>query len=240
MAGVIGLRGPDIEKRDALRGYSIVFEDADRPFVRPHSGLPVLSMNQDNEPDVHRHVFGFSKKFSSFNARSEKLEESKMWSKMFMRAHHHGVAPVSYILEWGDIGNGKQPFRIERADGAAMCVPALVGGYLEEKGLDAFTLVTIEPNAFVQTFHSRMIGQLAEDKLDVWLRPEEHKPAEVRSCLQAPSNEELVAIPIKHDACKAKFDDPSALAAIGNPIAWADVKDTGPGDATGGKQATLF
>jgi putative SOS response-associated peptidase YedK len=115
-----------------------------------------------------------------------------------------------------------------------------LGGYLEEKGLDAFTLVTIEPNAFVQTFHSLMIGQLADDKLDVWLRPEEHKPAEVRSCLQAPSNEELVAIPIKHDACKAKFDDPSALAAIGNPIAWADVKDTGPGDATGGKQATLF
>ncbi len=247
MAGVIGLRGPDIEKRGALRGYQVVFEDADRPFVRPHTGLPVLTI-KDDEPDVHRHVFGFSKRFSSFNARSEKLEESKMWSKMFRKPGHHGVAPVSYILEWGDIGQGKQPFRIERADGAAMAVPALVGGYWEEKGTDAFSLVTIAPNAFVKHFHDRMIGQLGDDHIDVWLRPEDHTDKQLWGCLAPPPETELVAIPIKHDAGKAKFDDPSALDAIGEPIAWADVKDNldkkghkqpALGD-TGPKQSTLF
>ncbi len=235
MAGVIGLRGPDVEKRDALRGYKVVFEDADRPYVRPHTGLPVLTM-VDGKPDVHRHVFGFTRRFSSFNARSEKLEESKMWSKMYGHEGHHGVAPVSYILEWGDIGRGKQPFRIERADGAAMCVPALVGHYWDESGADAFSLVTIEPNAFVKTFHDRMIGQLDDEMLDVWLRPEDHKPAEVRACLAAPPDDELVAIPIKHDAGKAKFDDAEALAAIGEPITWADVKGRKP---KGGAQTTL-
>ncbi len=235
MAGVIGLRGPDIEKRDALRGYKVVFEDADRPYVRPHTGLPVLTL-RDGKPDVHRHVFGFSRKFSSFNARADKLEASKMWSKMFGRDKHHGVAPVSYILEWGDIGHGKQPFRIERADGAAMCVPALVGGYWEEPGVDAFSLVTIEPNAFVKTFHDRMIGQLTDDQLDVWLRPQEHKPAEVWDCLQVPPDDELVAIPIKADAGKAKHDDPEALAAIADPLTWADVQKRTP---KGGKQMTL-
>lgn len=233
MAGVIGLRGPDVEKRDALRGYKVVFEDADRPYVRPHTGLPILTL-KGGEPDVHRHVFGFSRKFSSFNARSDRLEESKMWSKLFGRDKHHGVAPVSYILEWGDIGRGKQPFRIERADGAAMCVPALVGGYWEEAGVDAFSLVTIEPNAFVKTFHDRMIGQLADDQLDVWLRPEEHKPTELWSCLKPPRNDDLVAIPIKPDAGKAKHDDPGALDAIGEPITWADVRRK-----AGTKQATL-
>ena len=221
MAGVIGLRGPDIEKRDALRGYQVVFEDADRPYVRPHTGLPVLTL-KDGEPDVHRHVFGFSRRFSYFNARADKLEDSKMWSGMFGKQGHHGVAPVSYILEWGDLGDGagKRPFRIERADGAAMAVPALVGGYWERKGEDAFALVTIEPNRFVAQFHDRMIGQLQDEQLDVWLRPEDHSPAELRACLAAPADEELVAIPIKADVGSARHDDADALAAVGPALKW--------------------
>lgn len=223
MAGVIGLRGPDIEKRDILQGYRLTFEDADRPYVRPHTGLPVLTVG-DEGPDVHRHVFGFSRRFASFNARSEKLETGKMWSRMFAHEGHHGVAPVSYILEWGDIGDGKQPFRIERADGAAMCVPALVGGYWEEKGQDAFALVTIEPNRFVATFHDRMIGQLQDADVDVWLRPQDHLPERLRACLAPPPEDELVAYPLRDDVGKARFDDTEALEAVGPPVTWADVQ----------------
>jgi putative SOS response-associated peptidase YedK len=225
VAGVIGLRGPDIEKRDALRGYQVVFVDADRPYVRPHTGLPVLTM-KEGKPDVHRHVFGFSRRFSSFNAREDKLAESKMWSGMFAKPGHHGVAPVSYILEWGDLGDGagKRPFRIERADGAAMAVPALVGGYWEKKGEDAFALVTIEPNEFVARFHDRMIGQLDDDHIDVWLRPEDHTEDELRRCLVPPPDDELVAIPIKADAGSAKFDDADALGAVGPAVRWEQVR----------------
>lgn len=231
MAGVIGLRGPDIEKRDALRGYQVTFEDADRPYVRPHTGLPVLTLDEDGTPDVHRHVFGFSRRFASFNARDDKLETGKMWSRMFGKKGHHGVAPVSYILEWGDLddGEGKRPFRIERADGAAMCVPALVGGYWEKKGEDAFALVTIAPNAFVGTFHDRMIAQLSDDQLDGWLRPEDHPVAALRDCLAAPPNDELVAYPLRPDVGKAKFDDADAMAAVGDPVTWSDVQTASKG-----------
>lgn len=225
MAGVIGLRGPDIEKRNALRGYKVVFEDADRPYVRPHTGLPVLTI-KDGEPDVHRHVFGFSRRFSSFNARSDRLETGKMWLPMFGAPGHHGVAPVSYILEWGDLdGKGKRPFAIERADGAAMAVPALVGGYWEKKGEDAFSLVTIEPNAFVRTFHDRMIGQLTDANIDVWLHPEDHDRAALWACLQAPPDDELVAYPLDPDVGKAKFDDADAMKPIGEAITWASLQD---------------
>jgi putative SOS response-associated peptidase YedK len=232
MAGVIGLRGPDIDKRDALRGYKVEFVDADRPYVRPHTVLPVLTLAADGTPDVHRHVFGFSRRFSSFNARSDRLESSKMWSKLFGQAGHHGVAPVSYILEWGDLddGAGKRPFRIERSDGAAMCVPALVGGYWEKKGEDAFALVTIEPNRFVRAFHDRMIGQLGDDQLEVWLRPEEHPREALWACLAAPADEELVAWPLHVDVGKARFDDEAALEAVGEPVTWPQIRSAaGPG-----------
>lgn len=218
MAGVIGLRGPDIDKRDALRGYKVEFKDADRPFIRPHTGLPVLYL-KDGKPTVERHVFGFSKRFSSFNARADKLETGKMWSTMFGK--HHGVAPVSYILEWAESEGEKIPYRIERADGAAMAVPALVGAYWENKSARAFSLVTIEPNEFVRSFHDRMIGQLADADIDRWLDPEKSGRKELMALLKAPPNEELVAYPLKKDAGKAKFDDAEALKAVGPPLTWA-------------------
>lgn len=221
MAGVIGLRGPDILKRDALRGYKVEWKDADRPLIRPHTGVPVLYL-KDGQPTVERHVFGFAKKFSSFNARADRLEEGKMWSRMFGK--DHGVCPVSYILEWADFGEGKKPFRIERADAAAMAVPALVGGYWEDRTQRAVALVTIEPNAFVKKFHDRMIGQLTDTGVDVWLRPEGHDKKELWKCLEAPPNDELVAIPIKEDVGSAKFDDTNAMRATGPPVAWRDVK----------------
>jgi putative SOS response-associated peptidase YedK len=217
VAGVIGLRGPDIAKRDALRGYKVEWKDADRPLIRPHTGVPVLYL-KDGEPTVERHVFGFSKEFSSFNARADKLETGKMWSRMFGK--HHGVCPVSYILEWSGEGGDKRPYRIERNDGAAMAVPALVGQYWEDRSQRAVSLVTIEPNEFVRKFHDRMIGQLSDDRIDTWLRPEDHSAKELWTCLEAPPNEELVAIPIKADAGKAKFDDPKALEAVGPAVTW--------------------
>lgn len=235
MAGVIGLRGPDIDKRGALRGYKVEWRDADRPFIRPHTGLPVLHLDDDGKPAVTRHVFGFSRKFSSFNAREDKLTTSKMWGGLWRREGHHGVAAVSYILEWGDLGDGlgKRPFRIERADGAAMAVPALVGGYWEAKDTRAVALITIEPNAFVASFHDRMIGQLADDQIDVWLRPGEHDEATLRACLVAPANEELVAYPLAGDVGSAKFDDAGAMTAVGPPLRWQDVEGDQPRSAPG-------
>lgn len=228
MAGVIGLRGPDIEKRAMLHGYQVTFVDADRPYVRPHTGLPVLTIRADG-PDVHRHVFGFTNRFASFNARADRLATSKMWGRMFGVDAHHGVAPVSYILEWGDLGDGlgKRPWRIERADGAAMCVPALVGHHWEQKDADAFALVTVEPNRFVASFHDRMIGQLSDASVPVWLSPEDHDPQQLEACLAPPPDDELLAYPLAADTGKARHDDAAALEATGPPVTWDSQADAG-------------
>jgi putative SOS response-associated peptidase YedK len=158
---------------------------------------------------------------------------------MFGHNEHHGVAPVSYILEWSDVTGTKTPYRIERADGAAMAVPALTGHAMEHKQDRAFSLVTIEPNEFVAKFHDRMIGQLDDEQIDTWLKPEEHTKAELWECLVAPPNEELVAYPLAENVGSAKFNDAKAMEAVGEPISWADVatkKLKGPAKA---RQATL-
>lgn len=227
MAGVIGLRGPDIEKRGALRGYKVEWRDADRPFIRPHTGLPVLHLDEAGKPAVGRHVFGFSRKFSSFNAREDKLGASRMWGGLWRKPGHHGIAPVSYILEWGDLGDGlgKRPFRIERADGAVMLIPSLVGAYWDAPDTRAVALVTIEPNDFVAAFHDRMIAQLRDDQLEAWLHPEQHDEAALRACLGTPPNVELVAYPLAESVGSAKFDDAKAMDAVGPPLTWAAIME---------------
>jgi putative SOS response-associated peptidase YedK len=220
VAGIIGLRGPDIEKRDALRGFQVEFRDADRPIIRPHTGCPVLRL-VEGEPVVERHVFGFSKRFSSFNARTDRLGESRMWKGMFGK--HHGVAPVSYVLEWADLGDGKRPYRIERTDGSAMAVPALVGTYWEDRSDRAFALVTVDANRFFATFHDRMVAQLDDEAIGVWLRPEEHAEEQLRECLVPGPDDGLVAHPLAAGVGAAKFNDANMLAAVGDPVSWQDL-----------------
>jgi putative SOS response-associated peptidase YedK len=201
----------------------------------------VLHLADDGSPAVTRHVFGFSPKVASFNARDDRLLESRLWRPMFGKTGRHGVAPVSYILEWGDLGDGrgKRPWRIERADGAAMCVPALVGHGWEDKATRAFALVTVAPNRFVGAFHDRMIAQLADGQLDVWLHPEDHPPEAVRACLRTPPEEELVAYPLRADVGSARFSDAGALAAVGPALSWKDVEARARAPPAGGVQARL-
>lgn len=239
MAGVIGLRGPDIDKRDALRGFKVEWHDADRPIIRPHTGAPVLRL-VDGEAVVERHVFGFSKRFTSFNARDDKLETSRLWSGLFGKAGHHGVAPVSYILEWADLGDGQRPWRIERADGAAMAVPALVGGYWEDRSKRAFSLVTVAPNAFIARIHDRVIAQLDDDAIAVWLRPEAHDVAELRVCLTPGEPADFVAYPLRGDVGAARFDDAGALEAVGDPVTAADLPEGGVTGGHGGPRQTTL
>jgi hypothetical protein len=119
-----------------------------------------------------------------------------------------------------------------------MCVPALVGEYWEKKDERAFSLVTIEPNAFVRTFHDRMIGQLSDKRLDTWLVPEDHGRDELWACLIAPPDAELVAYPLRADVGGAKFDDAAAMMAVGPAVTWADVQQRpAPNDPRDGNTA---
>ena len=105
-----------------------------------------------------------------------------------------------------------------------MAVPALVGAYWEDRAARAFALVTIEPNEFVRAFHDRMIAQLPDPAIDVWLRPEASSKEKLFALLKPPPNDELVAFPLKADAGKARFDDAEALKAVGPALSWNELK----------------
>jgi putative SOS response-associated peptidase YedK len=223
MAGIIGLRAEDMEQVDALQRARLDWPDG-LPMIRPHVLAPVI-VRTDDALDAMPARFGFSRRFASFNARSDRLTTGRMWKSMFGKSH--GIVPVSYVVEWVNDEDGKTPYLIQRADGRPMMAPALVGPYHEDRKQKAFAICTREPNPFFKRFHDRMIGQCTPKQMDAWLAPEGHEPDDLLACIAAPPNDELVAVPTTPQITKRKAGDWSPLEATGDPLTWNDLKRSG-------------
>lgn len=224
VAGIFGIDAETMEQVDALQRLRADYPTG-FPMVRPHVKAPALVGGHQGRQAVLAR-FGFSRRFSSFNARSDRLTTGKMWSRMFGTAH--AIVPVSYVVEWVDRDEGRQPYLIRRADGRPLMAPALIGPYFEDRRQKAFAICTREPNAFFGAFHNRMIGACPEHLVDQWLAPEGVPHDELLECVAALPDEEMVAVPTAPEITKRRAGDWSALEATGDPVTWADVKAGGP------------
>lgn len=221
MAGLIGIRAEDMEQVDALRKLRPEYPDG-FPLIRPHVLAPVI-VAHDEAVEAVTARFGFSRRFSSFNARNDKLTTGRLWSSMFGKSH--GLVPLSYVVEWVEDESGKRPYLIQRADGKPMMAPALVGRYFEDREQRAFAICTRKPNRFFAKFHDRMVGQCPPDRAGAWLRPEGTAADDLLACVAAPGDDELVAVPADPGISKRKAGDWSPVKAVGEPLGWGDLRD---------------
>jgi putative SOS response-associated peptidase YedK len=220
MAGLVGIRAEDMEQVDALQRARLEFPQG-LPFVRPSVRAPVL-VKAEKGLDYKVARFGFSKRFMSFNARSENLTESRLWKGMFGR--HHAVACLSYVVEWIVEDGVKTPYLIGRADRKLMWTPALLGPNLDNKEELGFAICTRPPNQFFTHFHDRMVGHLTSELAEVWLAPEGHSQEELLACVRAPGEEELAGFKVKGDIAKRKSGDWSAVETQGKPLTIEDMR----------------
>ena len=216
MAGIIGLRAEDMDQVDALRRARPDFPGG-LPMVRPHVRTLIL-VREKGEVVAKPARFGFSRRFSSINARVEKLSVSPLWRSMFGR--NHGIVPISYVIEWIETGEDKQPYLVQRRDGRVILAPALFGPYHENKEELAFAICTREPNRFFAHFHERMVGMCPPPLMERWLGPEDVSKEELAACIAAPADEELEAVPTSDEITKRRAGDWSALPRVGPGLTW--------------------
>ena len=235
MAGLVGIRAEDMEQVDALQRARLEFPQG-LPFVRPSVRAPVL-VKAEEGLDYKVARFGFSKRFMSFNARSENLTESRLWKGMFGK--HHAVACLSYVVEWIVADGVKTPYLIGRADRKLMWTPALVGPSLDNKEEFGFAICTRPPNQFFSHFHDRMVGHLTRELAEVWLSPEGRSVKELLECVRAPPEDELAGFKVKGDIAKRKSGDWSAVETQGEPVTIADIGGPKTPAKKGPKQAVL-
>jgi putative SOS response-associated peptidase YedK len=220
MAGIVGIRAEDMEQVDALQRARLEFPNG-FPMVRPSVRTLVL-VQEDGRLVAKPARFGFTNAFASFNARVDKLATSPFWKSMFGK--EHGIAPLSYVIEWMERDGVRQPYLIQRADGRLIMAPALVGHSRDEKKEPAFAIVTRDPNRFFGFFHPRMVGHCTPELMETWLHPSRHSAAELAECVAAPRDDELVAVPASPEIQKRVKGDWSALKTVGPPITWKDVE----------------
>jgi putative SOS response-associated peptidase YedK len=231
MAGLVGIRAEDMEQVDALQRARLEFPMG-LPFIRPSVRSLVLVQGEKGL-DYKVARFGISRRFMSFNARSENLTESRLWKTMFGK--HHAVAPLSYVVEWIVEGGVKTPYLIGRSDGKLMWTPALVGPNLDNKEELGFAICTRPPSQFFSHFHDRMVGVLTPELAEVWLSPEGRPEKELLACVRAPEEDELAAFKVKGEIAKRKSGDWSAVETQGEPLTIGDLKPP----KKGGRQASL-
>lgn len=104
------------------------------------------------------------------NARSENIEQNRVFSKDFVQRRCLVIADSYY--EWQETQEGKIPHRIMLADKSIFCI---AGVWKEIEGQRCFATITVEPSSFIRTLHHRMPAILPRNLEQKWLQNADKK-----------------------------------------------------------------
>ncbi len=119
--------------------------------------------------------------FSTFNAKAETLEKSRLYGPYFKGSRC--LIPADAFYEWkkvkavGDSGGKKQeavekqPMCIRLKDETSILFAGLFSVWKDPEGkeLPTFTIITTEPNELMSSIHNRMPAILPEKHFEQWL-----------------------------------------------------------------------
>ena len=140
-------------------------EDSYRPSYNnpPMRVLPVLlDIEHTRQLDLYR--WGIMKQYSTFNARADKLDTSKLYKGMVQK---RCLVPIQGFYEW----KNKEPFYFKSNDKSEVMYLAGMYRKMKEEGqeLHSFTIITKNANDQIKPFHHRMPVIIKEKDMDIWL-----------------------------------------------------------------------
>jgi len=114
--------------------------------------------------------------YRMINARAETLAAKPSFREPFQ--HRRCIVPASGFYEWKKGAGRRQPYYIQRRDGAPLALaglwerwenPAQPGEVME-----SCTIVTTEANRLVAPLHNRMPAILEREEIDAWFSHHQH------------------------------------------------------------------
>lgn len=115
-------------------------------------------------------------KFSTFNARDDKLKSSGFWRGALNQ--YRCMVPASGFYEWEKRGKERLPHYIHRKDGELMAFAGLYSLRTNPETGEtqtSFTVVTTPTNRFMEPLHDRIplvLGSIEDELWSVWLDPQ--------------------------------------------------------------------
>ena len=194
----------------------------------PSQSLPVIT-NHDPDRVTHQQ-WGLVPSWADddfsgvINARAETVDEKPAFADAYER--RRCLVPADGYYEWTDADDGKQPYRITRADGEPFAMAGLwerwepettqtgLGAFgdgesadPDESVVETFTIVTTEANAFQSSYHHRMPVVLDPADEREWLASPEPD-------LLAPYDGDLDAYPVSTRVNSPANDDPAVIEEV--------------------------
>jgi putative SOS response-associated peptidase YedK len=153
----------------------------------------------------------FTTKFSTINAKSETVFESRLFADLVLR--QRCVVPLSGFFEWKNAGQRKRPFKIHLQNNAIMSLAGIWEiwrpGTPHERR--SFSILTTSANRFMRAIHDRMPVILDKSAEAEWLDLEIYDRKALEEILQPCPNEWLTAVEVSSLVNSAKNNGPELL-----------------------------
>jgi putative SOS response-associated peptidase YedK len=222
------------EKLKELANKGTPFEILPRYNAAPKQNMPVVAV-RDNELKVEMMQWGlvphWSKEpkteFSTINAKSETLEQSKLYSPYFKGSRC--LVPADAFYEWKRItleqrGKGKpstteqkQPMCIRMNDEKPFMFAGLFSVWKDPQSgeeLPTYTIITTTPNEMMQKIHHRMPVILDEKDFDRWLDRDYKDTKKLNELLKPYPAQKMKAFPVSRLVNSPANDVPACLEPV--------------------------
>ena len=155
------------------------------------------------------------------NARAETVAEKPAFRGAFRK--RRCLVPADGFYEWKAEGKVKQPWRIQRPDGAPFAFAGLWESWQPKEAgaapLESFTIVTTDANATLAPVHHRMPVILTTAEAQArWLDPAA-APDALQALLTAAPDDFLTAFRVSTRVNSARVDDAACIAPAEPPAA---------------------
>lgn len=162
------------------------------------------------------------------NARAETIDEKPSFKGSFR--HRRCLIPADGFYEWqARAGRPKQPYLIQRSDGAPFAMAGIWDDWLSADGseLETCAIVTTAANDHLAPIHHRMPVILDPKDWDAWLDNEGTSAKEAAELLRPAPDDLMEAVPVSPRVNNINEDD-AGLTQMVDP----DADRASPEDAT--------
>ncbi len=119
------------------------------------------------EPKKDKPGFRPNPKWQTFNAKSTRLDSSRLWSSAYQS--HRAIIPASCFFEWKD----KVCYAIEAVNSAIAFAGLYRHWQFGDEGVYSFSLITLPTQAAFRHIHRKSYPlMLQPDDYDLWLDPD--------------------------------------------------------------------
>jgi putative SOS response-associated peptidase YedK len=183
---------------------------------------------------------GVAPKYSTFNARMERIETAPAFRGPWARSQRC-ILPASGFYEWQKRGAGKQPFFIKLADREQFGFAGLWDRSKSADGvIESCTIITMPANALLTEIHNtghRMPAILREEDHEAWLSG---SLDDARAALRPYADDLMLAYPVSPRVNSPKNDDEALIQPLTEPEPEADLftwyPRTSPASALAGSE----